>query len=232
MPSNFMRIFCLLVWVANGLGASGQLVDKIAAVVGDDLITLSDIQKAVAFYPEYMSVSGSGDFPESQVLEDLIDTHVIYLEYRDEFSLKDEDFEDVQTSIIKKVGSIEDLESLLRRFAMEWEDLKSLIREKVVFEKVVRERFQMQINIPFPEIERYYNEQYLPIQQRLQLQSRTLVEMTPLIEKHLRRKRTEYRLRGWIAEIKSGYRIRRLLKSSEPTGNKSNEASGGRDEPF
>ena len=123
------------------------LIDKIAAVVNEEIITQSDIDNAIRFYPILRKKDVyTQDFYIS-VLQDLINYKVVYLEYKDEFTLQQEDYIGVQTSIIKKLGSYNKLMRLLRQFDMKWEDFKDFIKEKVLYEKVLKNIFQIKITI-------------------------------------------------------------------------------------
>ena len=68
-----------------------------------------------------------------------------------------------------------------------------------------------QIIINFKEIESFYNKEYLPAQKKLKLKPKTLIEMTPLIEKHLRKIRTDEELSDWLKEIRSSHKIENKL---------------------
>jgi parvulin-like peptidyl-prolyl isomerase len=191
-------------------------VDKIVAVVNNEIITHLDIDKAIQFYPLLRKKNESDRDLYFSVLQDLINYKVVYLEYKDEFILSDEDFTEVQTSIIKKVGSYDKLLLLLRRFDMEWQDFKDFIKEKVAYEKVLRETFQIKINISFQEITAFYNEQYLPSQRSLRLKPKTLIEMAPFIETQLKKDRTDKTLAEWLGEITASYKIEnKLLEEQE-----------------
>jgi hypothetical protein len=189
------------------LQAGPILVDKIAAQVNDEIITVHDIERAIAFFPLLRQKNESEEIFYSRVLGDLINYKVIALEYGDEFNLTEEDFENVQTQILQKAGSLEKLLAALNNFAMSWGDFEKFIREKVLYEKVLREKFPMELTIPFNEIEKFYNNDYLPSQQRLGLEPQSLAEMTPQIEKYLRKLRTEKQLSAWLSDIRSAYKI-------------------------
>ena len=49
-----------------------------------------------------------------RVLQNLINYKIIYLEYQDEVQLSTEDYEEVQITIIKKIGSLEKLLDILK----------------------------------------------------------------------------------------------------------------------
>lgn len=204
--------FCVILW-ASTLFLRSELVviDRIAASVNDEIITQSDVDKAVHFYPYFRKKDESEGAFYLNVLQDLINHKMVYLEYNEEVTLKEEDYTEAETSIIKKIGSYEQLMALLQQYDMQWRDFRDFIKEKVVYEKVLKQKFQLQIAIDFKEIETFYNEQYLPQQVSLRLKPKTLIEMAPLIEAKLRKDRTEERLTGWLKEITALCKIENKL---------------------
>jgi peptidyl-prolyl cis-trans isomerase SurA len=187
------------------------LIDRIAAVVDDEIITLTDIDKAVQICPGFKRQQESEDEFYARVLQDLINYKVVYLEYRNDFELQEEDYAEVQTAVIEKFGSLDKLMSRLHTFDMDWSDFKAYIREKVVYEKVLQKRLQVKITINFKEIETFYYNEYLPQQERVDLKPLSLIEMFPRIENHLRKVRTQQNLAQWLAEIRSSYKIENKL---------------------
>jgi hypothetical protein len=85
----------------------------------------------------------------------------------------------------------------------------------VLYEKVLREKFPMELTIPFAEIEGFFNNDYLPSQLHLGLEPQSLAEMTPQIEKYLRKLRTEKQLSTWLSNIRSAYKIEIKLRSPQ-----------------
>jgi parvulin-like peptidyl-prolyl isomerase len=197
------------------LQSSPILVDKIAAVVNEEIITIHDIERAIIFYPVLRQNKETEEKFYFKVLSDLINYKIIYLEFNDEFNLSEEDFEQVQTPMLNKAGSLEKLLAILNNLTMSWSEFQNFIREKVLYEKVLREKFQMEITVPFNEIENFYNNDYFPSQQRLGLAPQTLVEMAPVIEKYLRQLRMEEQLSSWLNDLHSNYKIEIKLRSRQ-----------------
>jgi hypothetical protein len=192
------------------------LVDKIAAVVNEEIITYTDIDKYIQFFPIFKKTSETETEFYQRALQDLINYKAVHLEYRDHFVVNQEDFINVQTSIINKVGSYSKLLNLLKDYDMEWEDFKAFIGEKVIYDHVVEKNFQIKINISFNDIEDFYKNQYLPLQKSLELKPKSLIEMAPSIENQLRKDRLEVRLAQWLKEIMSSYNIEnKLLQETE-----------------
>jgi hypothetical protein len=197
------------------LQARPILVDKIAAIVNNEIITIHDIERAIVLYPLLRQIHEDEESYYFRVLSDLIDFKVVSLEFGDEFNLSEEDIEHVQAPILKKAGSMELLLAVLNNFTMSWSDFQDFIKEKVLYEKVLREKMQMEISVPFADIENFYQNEYFPMQQRLGLTPQTLVEMAPVIEKFLRQLRTSERLHAWLNELRANYAIEIKLRSRQ-----------------
>ena len=189
------------------------LVDRIAAQVNDQIITLHDIERAVTLFPEPRRENESEDQFFLRKLDDLITYKVVALEFGAEFTANEEDREAVQRQILQKAGSLEALRATLDGFAMSWGDFEAFIGEKVLYEKVLREKFPTELVIPFEEIEEYYTRVFLPSRLQMGLEPQSLVEMAPQIESFLRRQRMEKQLSDWLGEIRSAYRIEIKLRS-------------------
>jgi hypothetical protein len=198
--------FCQSTLHPENEQASGAiLLDKIAAVVNGEIITLTDIDKAIQLYADFRIGQESEQEFYNRLLEELINYKVVYLEYQDDFQLKEEDY----AAVIEKMGSMDRITVVLNRFDMEWNDFKAFIKERVVYELVLKNQLRVRINIKFKEIEEYYYHEYVPTQKRLELTPRSLIEMAHPIENHLKRERTRKRLKqsGWLTELRSSYTI-------------------------
>lgn len=201
----------ILLYLLILLQPNTIIIDKIAAVVNNEIITMTDIDKSISLFPVFKSNEESSKAFYNRLLQDLINYKIIYLEYKDDFILTEEDYEEVQTPIINKQGSLNQLKTLLKKFDMNWKDFKNFIKEKVLYEKVLKEKFQINIKISFKEIETFYYKDYLLLQKKLNSKPNSLIEMTTLIEKHLRKVKTEKKLSGWLKEIKSSYKIENIF---------------------
>ena len=197
------------------LQAGPVLVDKIAATVNNEIITVHDIERAIALFPMLRREDEPEEHFFFRILNELITYKAISLEYGDEFNLGEEDFEAVQTQLLQKSGSLEQLLATLGQFSMSWGDLEAFIREKVLYEKVLREKFPMELAIPFEEIEEFFQRDYLPSQLQLGLEPRSLAEMAPQIEKYLRTLRVEKQQSAWLGDIRSAYQVEIKLRSPQ-----------------
>jgi len=186
-------------------------IDKIAACVNDELIMYSDIEKAIHLF----SILKEKDETRKQfylrVLDDLVNYKIISMEYKNDYTLEEADYDEVQTAVIEKLGSLETLNTLLKSYQMEWADFKVFIRERVAYEKVLNKMGKVKIPIKFSDIEAFYNTDYLPSQESLGLKPRTLIEMSTIIENHLRKERTHQDLENWLTDIRASYTVENKL---------------------
>lgn len=190
------------------------MVDKIAAVVQDQIITFSDIDKAIHFYPNFRKPDEEENDFYNRILDDLINYRVVYLHYKNEFILQEEDYDEVQREVIKKIGSYNRLMIQLKSFDMNWTDFKNFILDRVVYETVIKKQLRIRISIQFNEIERFYNEEYLPLQKKLNLKPLSLYTMAPQIENHLKKVRAQEKLATWLKELRSSYIIENKLEET------------------
>lgn len=188
------------------------LIDKIVAVVNEEIITLTDLEKGIQFFPDLRKKGETVESFRIRILEDLINYKVAYLEKINEVNLQEEDYNKVQTAVIEKMGSLEKLMTYLNTFNMEWKDFKEFIKEKVLYEKVIKLQLQVEIPIDFKEIEEFYYKEYRPLQKQLELEPKSLIEMTPQIENHLRKVHSQEKLAQWLKEIRSSYKIENKLR--------------------
>ena len=217
--ATVIGLAAVLFLLAGSWGFSSQeddgsmiLVDKIAAVVQGEIITLTDIDKAIRFYPSFRKAGESETDFYNRILEDLINYRVIYLHYRNDFDLQEEDYDQVQREIIKKLGSYNNLMSQLRSFDMTWGDFKIFVRDRVVYEMVVNNQLRRRISVAFKDIEAFYNSDYLPLQKQLNLEPLSLYAMAPQIENHLKKVRAEEKLATWLKELRTSYKIENKMR--------------------
>lgn len=187
------------------------LLDRVAAVVDDQVITLIDIQKAIQFYPIFRKTNELEDQFYANVLEDLIHYKLVYLEFKNNYEVKEDDFVQLQTDVIDRMGSLEKFTALLKSYNMELSDFKAFVIEKVIFDKVLAEHLQVSLSISFKEIEAFYRDEYVPQQDQLGLKPRTLVEMASQIESHLRKIATRKTMANWLKDLRASYHIQNKL---------------------
>jgi|GEM_PF-2893280 len=211
--TGFLSLVLLsLPWVTSSQPDDLIPIDSIAAVVNNTIITKSDVDRSRLFFPYFPQSRESDSRFRQRILKDLIDYRVIYLEYGKDYQLTEEDYERVQIPIIQKFGSLDNLTQILEKFGMNWDDFKEYIREKVLYEKVILEKFRVSIPIGYQEIKTFYENSYVAYQQESNLPVKPLLEMADTIENYLRNEKISGRLNAWLGQIRNSYRIENKLE--------------------
>jgi len=150
--------------------AKGMVVEEIVARVNNDAITLSDLQKADQSLHEEIVHDCPGCSPDKvdevykekqkDLLRDLVD-QALLTERAKDMGIS------VETDVIKRLdelrkqnnlGSMEDMEKEVEKQGLNWEDLKTQIRNNLLTQEVIRREVGSHINIPSDEVKKYYDE--------------------------------------------------------------------------
>jgi len=158
----------LLPSVARGQARS-VVVEEIIARVNNDVITMSDYQKADEQLREEVAHDCQGcpqdklmaEFKEQQkdLLRGLIDQSLMVQRAKDMGISVESDvikrLDDVRKQ--NQLASMEDLEKAVEGSGLAWEDYKTTIRNGLLTQEVVRREVGSHINIPGDEVKKYYD---------------------------------------------------------------------------
>lgn len=152
---------CLLSGCA--LSARAEITDRMLAIVNGDLITESDVIWALALDPELQPLELS---PENKrlMLERLIDQKL--LDQEAEKTPQNEPAEEEITAYIRelvaKFKSEEVFRERMQRVGLDQASLREIARHRLEILKYVEFRFRSFAFVKPEEVERYYNEIWLP----------------------------------------------------------------------
>ncbi|MFC1668353.1 peptidylprolyl isomerase [Chlamydiota bacterium] len=139
-------------------------IDRIVAIVNDEIITQSDIDFMITpLYAKYKDKLSSADLTRKmeearkEALQQLIDRTVIIQEaQKKEIKVSDDDIDKRLSAIRKKFNSEEEFLEALRRDDLTVQDMKEKIREQLLIKKITREEVTASILVSPKEIESYY----------------------------------------------------------------------------
>lgn len=189
----------LVVGLFASLAVSQEVIDRIMAVVNGEVITKSDLE-IVETLGLYKSERVSEDSTSSSVLNRLIDQKLV-LQLTSE-SVK------VDVSEIKALRQLilsEDsfkATDMLSRFGLGFEDLDIYLREKILYEKVIAQKFGQAVSVSLEDIQDYYRGTYVPQQMSQGLPVEPLTERLGEIEEAIRKRKTEVRFREWVENLR------------------------------
>jgi peptidyl-prolyl cis-trans isomerase SurA len=154
---------------ARGQATKGAVVEEIVARVNNQIITLSDYQKASAGLRQEasqdcqncspMQIQGEVDKKQKDLLRDMIDQQLLIER------AKDMDVS-VETDLVKRLddvrkqnnlNTLEELEKAVESQGIVWEDYKTQLRNQLLTQEVIRREVGGRMNIGSDEIKKYYD---------------------------------------------------------------------------
>lgn len=152
------------------LRASGKVVEEIVARVNNDVITLSDYQKAESGLPEQVQQECQGCAPDKtaamladekkNLLRSLIDNSLLVQRAQDLGITVDTDLVRQLDQIRQQnnLASMEALQKAVEAQGIAWEDYKEQLRNNLLTQKVIQQDVGSSIKISNEEIQNYYSQ--------------------------------------------------------------------------
>lgn len=148
---------------------AGKTIEEIIARVNNEIITLSEYEKAKQTAEEDAKQECQGRCTPEQLqtniedrqkntLRDLIDQSLLVQRGKDMgVSVETDVIKQLdQIRIQNKLGSMEDLEKAVTSEGMNWEDFRNNIRNHLLTQKVIGQEVGSHINIADDEVQKYY----------------------------------------------------------------------------
>ncbi len=203
--------FChaLIIFLAIGfslcvfLSKSGEaeIVDRIVAVVNDEVITLTDVKIIEAFgLSDDMEEADGGD-NQWLILDNLINQKLVIQLASEGVEVDEEEIESYLSQIIQDIDP--DLaEKELIQFGLDWDDLKTYLRDKLLYQKILSSRFDLGVIVSIEEIERYYEQIYVPAEREKGLEPQPMIEVLDQIEGSLKRDKVKGQVEEWVNNLR------------------------------
>ncbi|HEY2931634.1 MAG TPA: SurA N-terminal domain-containing protein [Acidobacteriota bacterium] len=193
----------------------GEIVDRVAAVVNNRVITLSDVEWS--FINTGKSVPADAAEKKKafdEALSLLIEQELIAQEVEKEplFTLREEEVEAELAKITARYGSAEKFQTSLKQSGLTAEQLRVMIRRQLSVLKFIDVRFRPFIIILPDEVSAYYEKTLIP-----DLKKQGITAPPPLekvydqIEKLLIEQKVDQELDKWLASARKRARIVILL---------------------
>jgi peptidyl-prolyl cis-trans isomerase SurA len=193
-------ILCVFVGL-SGVYSRSEIIDRLVAVVNEEVITLTDVRIAEAFGLYAGEVeAGKGD-PRSQILEKLIDQKVVIQLSREVVLIKDEELDGLLMEITQKLGP-DEVERRLTLFGLGREDLKSYIRKIIRYQAIISRIFSRVNPVSVKEIEDYYQNRYIPAQKKKNVDPQPLMEILDEIETRVNQEKNKVQIEDWIEYLR------------------------------
>lgn len=211
-------LFFLSAFIGSTFIFSGsQMVDRIVAVVNEEVITLTDVRIAEAFGLYAEEIGEEAEDPRSLILQKLIDQKVVIQLSGEEVLIDAVKLDENLMRITQRIGAGE-VERRLTHFGLDWENLKDFLREKMAYQTIISERFSKVNPVSLKEIEEYYQRSYVPAQKEKGVEPKPMMEILDEIESGIKQEKIEAQIQDWIMNLRDKSDIQVIkggLKSPE-----------------
>lgn len=192
------------------LFGSSEIIDRIAAVVNTDVITLSDLRIVMSFGLHDDGVS-SRSRDDRAVLERLINQKLVIGLTKRNMSVRQEEVEAAFLSLVKKQGRTA-VETLLTQFGLDEKDLQEYLVERILYQKIIQERFGLATIVSLKEMEDFYRQNYIPAQEAKGLVPDPMMEILDELELAIKTEKINRQVEEWLITLKRGADIQILLE--------------------
>jgi len=202
MLAGILVVFPLLI-------ANAEVIEGIAAVVNDGIITYSEVETRVKATP-------NGEDLRKEILEELIEKKLLLSEAEEEgVMVYDEEIEKNLEMIKTKFASEEEFQSQLREENLTQDEFKDALKDKMLLNKLIDFRIRSKIQAPTEEeVKKFFEEN----RERFKDDQKDFPEVQKEIETFLYRLKMEKALDAWVKELKEKAYIR-IIDISPQTKN-------------
>jgi parvulin-like peptidyl-prolyl isomerase len=190
-------------------------VDRVAAVVNNRVITLSDVQWS---FVNRQKASPTGAEEQRKAMDDalnqLIEQELVSQEVEKEplFTVREEDVENELRKLEQRYGSRAQLEAELKRSGLSMEQLHSNIRRQLSVVKFIDVRFRPFVIVLPDEITAYYRETLVPELKKQGIENPPSIEnLSAQIEATLIEQKVDQELEKWLSNVRKRAKIVILL---------------------
>lgn len=203
LTESMRKLILLLVLAA--LPASAATVDRIAAIVDRQVLTVSEVNQMVAlrFFPRPAGVS-EDDF-RRQVLDQLI-AQALRFHDVERFGAADvpkDSIEARRLEISRRFASPADFAAALARTELTPDELAALIKRQLQVEAYIQERFSPLIFVPTEDIEKYYRDPWSTQRRSRGLPVPPLPEVREEIRTLLKSSRLQEEIDKWTTQLRA-----------------------------
>jgi hypothetical protein len=216
MCSRFIRAFLFAACLAAPLlvaAQAGVVVDRVAARMENDIITLSDIRELAA----YQRLAGREPAAESELLRDLIDQWIVANDAAAaRFPAPPDAQVDSQFAALRnQIGGPEKFAARLRELNLSELAVRRLVAKQIFLDAYLEHKFRSLARVPPGEVERYYRDELTPQLQRRNQPVPALDEVRDSITELLLERDITRRAQQWVDQARAQLDIE-ILPESKP----------------
>jgi len=220
MRDRSIRALVLSAWFAVCLVApmlaaaqAGVVVDRVAARIENDIITLSDIRELAA----YQRLAGREPAPDSELLRELIDQWIVANDAAAaRFPVPPEAQVDAEfTALRNQLGPPEKFAARLRELNLSEPSVRRLVAKQMFFDAYLEHKFRAVARVAPGDVDRYYHDEFTPQLQRRKQPVPPLDDVRDSITELLIERDITRRAQQWIDQARAQLDIE-ILPESKP----------------
>jgi hypothetical protein len=195
----------ILLLLAAGRSPLAATIDRIAALVDRQVLTVSEISQMeqVRFFPR--TAGQNDDAYRKAILDDLI---AQALRYRDveRFGAADVSKDAIEARLLQirsRFAAPADLDAALQQAQLTLDELRALIKRELQVENYIQERFAPMIVVTSDEIETYYKGPWTQERRQRGLAVPPLASVQEDIRTTVKASRLQQEVEKWTTELRS-----------------------------
>ena len=183
-----------------------EIVDRIAAVVDREAITLSEAEQVA----ELRALRGEEELSMEEVVERLIEARLVEREVNryPEESIPQERIDEILDSIRESFSSDD---TLVDSEGMTLDELEVLVRRQLTVQRYLERRFRPLVYVTEADIEKYYDDELVPVLDDAGEAVPPLGSVEGSIRRILEEKAFNERVDRWIGDLKARAHVRRYV---------------------
>lgn len=186
---------------ASPIFAQERIVDGVAAVVNDKVITLFDIEIVEAFGIVEGPIDADLPAARRSILERLIDQKIVLDLSRSQTPVDPARIEAELSRVTGRLGEGE-MRARLLRLGLAPADLRPYIEEALRVDSVIAERFSRTVTVNLDEIEARYRDRYVPAEQAALRTPKPFLEVVDLLENEIRAEKIAGQSVLWVQSLR------------------------------
>lgn len=196
---RFKTLFLPIILFLLGLPAQSTIIDRIAAIVNEHVITQSEVNAI-----QQLGLHASGLPDTGNPLQNRINHHLVLqqIERQPPLAIPEEIIQGTVESFTKEHGGNEEFLLFLNSVGMNYEDFYSELNEQLSIREFITIRFRPFVNVQIEEAETYYNDVYRPSLEKEGKEAPSFAESFDEIQALLAESRVRKRTEEWLAELR------------------------------
>ena len=193
------NLLLLFLFLFSPCSLTAVIIDGIAAIVNDDVITHSEL-----YAMEKLELHLSGLPEEENLLQQRINHHLVLQQMvkQPPIALTEEESQTAVESYSGRHGGPERFQQFLSSIGMNYADFQQEVRDELSVRKFITERFRPFVGITIEDAEKYYNNVYKPEREKLGKEVTPFAESFNEIQTLMVESQVQVRIKDWLQEIR------------------------------